>query len=576
MVKHCCKSEKGIITIFVTVMMFSVLSLGTLVLELGRLAAAKMQLSDATVSAATSMVAGYNINLYGRFGVLSMDTRKATEARCRDYLEFNSDLNPTYYGSGTTRLYALENVEMKGIYNLTLPNLLRRQIMTQAKYNVVPENFALNAYNAEWILSDLQNECGQVAEAMEEIISAGRSGNADDFDEEAEELITALRDTFGTPDKSSTDCNAVIPSGSMGQLPSRTGVVADALPVDDSAMMSTLLGDAYSVLGGQAAGLTRTASTAPGMADASVNVDMVEALDELNAVDWTSDGAVHALAGQLAEDAAHLANGVDTALSIVRGELDDNLLLNSYAATVFSDRNNLVVNHSGPGYGSGFSGAEANFVSASLEYLFEGDASEMANQEAAWNNLFALRYLNNLSVLLEQGGFADKADDYNVLMNFAWAYYETCADMRILADANNEIPLFKGGMYIPFTDKDRMNEAFGGSFEDAMQTLGVYNGTDFEVGGSEPFTYRNGLSLALCLVPNNTKLARMADLMQLEMRYRQSYLIGETPDFLMQTQNTYCRVRASAKLNSILPVIALSGNGNVGALRFSSIKYVGY
>ena len=69
----------------------------------------------------------------------------------------------------------------------------------------------------------------------------------------------------------------------------------------------------------------------------------------------------------------------------------------------------------------------------------------------------------------------------------------------------------------------------------------------------------------------------MADLIQLEMRYRQRYVVNETVDFLMSEMDTYCRVKTDAALNSALPVISVGGEGSTpDGTTFYSIKYVGY
>lgn len=564
---------EGVITIFVSIMLLGVLSLGTMVIELGRLAAAKTQLSDASLSAATSMIAGYNIDLYDSFGILAMDTDKATPARCRDYMEFNSDLSPSYRGSHVTRLYSLESVEFSGIYNLTNPALLQRQILTQAKYNIVPEDFSLNLYNVDWLLGDVKEICTSVQEGADEIASAGRSGDEADLDDDAKEILSSLRSTFAGQDRFDASCNSSV---EKGMLPSVTGAVADAQTADDSAVIGGLLGDAYAALGGTASALNRTSSTPKTLADASADVGIVDTLDRLNTLDWGSASAVHELAGQIAEETADLAQQVKAALEVASAEQNDNLLLNAYAVRCFSNRNDTLVTHSGPARNSGFSGGDSNFVSACAEYLFAADASETNAQESAWEYLFALRYLDNLGVILQQDTM-DKAKDYSVLQHFAWAYYESCLDMKVLADGNGTLPFHKDSLTIPYLSADEMRAAFGsGSVENALSALGVYNGSEFAIGGDDPMTYRDSLMLALYLVPDSKKLARMADLMQLEIRYKQRYVTGHPVDFLMQNENTYCRVRAQARLNSVLPVIAQGSNGNMGSLRFSSIQYTGY
>lgn len=85
------KKNKGVITVFIALMLTAVLSFGTLVLESGRFQTAKTQLAQAASSASTSMIAAYDGDLYENYGLLAIDTERFTEARYLDYLNFNSD-----------------------------------------------------------------------------------------------------------------------------------------------------------------------------------------------------------------------------------------------------------------------------------------------------------------------------------------------------------------------------------------------------------------------------------------------------------------------------------------------------
>jgi len=120
------------------------------------------------------------------------------------------------------------------------------------------------------------------------------------------------------------------------------------------------------------------------------------------------------------------------------------------------------------------------------------------------------------------------------------------------------------------------NAFSGGSLVSAMSSLGIYNGSDFIVNGSDEFSYRDSLALALWFVPNSEKMMHIADLIQLEMRYEQQYVEHNTARFLMSEQNTFCRVKCTAKLNSILPIVSLGSNSGIHGITFKSIKYAGY
>ena len=79
------------------------------------------------------------------------------------------------------------------------------------------------------------------------------------------------------------------------------------------------------------------------------------------------------------------------------------------------------------------------------------------------------------------------------------------------------------------------------------------------------------------MVPNTQKLLRVADLMQLEMRYQQRYIEKIPVTFLMYEQNTYCRVECSANMNTILPIISIGGTEHsLQGLSLSTLRYAGY
>ena len=64
------KLEQGVITVLVSSLLTGFLSLGTISLEAGRYQVAKTQLSEASISASTSMIAAYDAVLYERYGLV--------------------------------------------------------------------------------------------------------------------------------------------------------------------------------------------------------------------------------------------------------------------------------------------------------------------------------------------------------------------------------------------------------------------------------------------------------------------------------------------------------------------------
>ena len=257
---------------------------------------------------------------------------------------------------------------------------------------------------------------------------------------------------------------------------------------------------------------------------------------------------------------------------------EGNLLLNSYIANYFSDRNFNVNGYVGPGKNSSFSGENANFAAACVEYLFGGDNSEKVNQDKAYDYILAIRLIDNLYDIFNSSTSFNQNSTYSTLAHICWGYYESATDTQLLTFYNTKVPFEKENLFLNPNNASRVNSAFSSrSFIDAMKSLGFYNGINFVITGYNEFSYRDSLALALWLLPNSEKMMRIADLIQLEMRYNEKYIKHTTASFLMREQNTFCRVKCVAKLNSILPVISVgSGGTGINAVTFKNVRYAGY
>lgn len=570
------KSSNGVITVFVSLMLVSFLSLGTLVIESSRFQAAKNQLTDATISSGTSMIAAYDAELYDRYGLLAIDTERFTEARCSDYLEFNADLSPSFLGNRVSRLYSVSSIELQGMYNLTYPAILKQQILSRAKYHVIPQDYALNLYNVDSFLSDLQNKCDYVANALEATANGtAATGSGSDVDASMLTALNSLYETFKDVKKYDEQSNITLSSGTMALLPSTTGTVESTVPAEDAVDIQNALDHATSILGSTASQLTST-GTLFSQTDVTFNVSSISGMTSgIQNVVGLSDPS--ATARTYATNCRNIAQAINASINMLASDKEGNLLLNSYIAEYFSNRNYLVDGYSGPGKGTTFSGENGNFAAACVEYIFGGSTSEYTNQKSAYDYILAIRLINNLYAVLNNSTSFHSDNAYSVLTHIAWAYYETCVDMELLTTYTTSVPMNKYSMILNVNAASAVASAFASkNFVGAMKTLGIFDDTDFHVSGIDYYSYRDSLALALWFVPNSTKMHRAADLIQLEMRYREQYVELKTATFLMSEQNTYCRVKCDAKLNSILPIVSLGSNSGVNGISFSSIKYVGY
>lgn len=574
--RHSVKSVKGVITVFVALMLVSVLSLGTLVLEAGRYQAAKTQLAEASISASTSMIASYDATLYEKYGLLSIDTEKFTPERCTEYINFNSDLSAGYEGNRLTRMYSVEAVELDGMYNLTYPDILKRQILSRAKYHIIPSDYALNVNTMSSFFTDLKSKCDYVIEMMTPVADGtATKGKASDVNKNMQEALKILYATFKDIKKYDTGYNITLPSGTTSLLPSKTGTVESVVPESDTNGISNSINDAANVLGGEGSILSAGSSYTSTDVDVSVDIEFVgEIINKLK--DFESEDLTQN-AVEIASNIKTLAQGIKSAINALNSDDEGNLLLNSYIVSNFSSRCSSVSGYASPSKGTNGSIQNATFVAACVEYVFGGNASEKGNQEKAYDYLFAIRMVNNLYSAITNSSSFNDSKTYVVGAHIAWACYESYVDMELMTKYNVSVPFNKNKMILNISKPEIVKSAFSSkNTANALKALGYYSDGSFSINGSNAFSYKDSLAFALWFLPNSEKIVRIADLIQISMRYREQYVENTTATFLMSNQNTYCRVRCAAKFNSILPIVSLGTNGGINGIDLESVKYAGY
>ena len=273
------KLEQGVITVLVSSLLTGFLSLGTISLEAGRYQVAKTQLSEASISASTSMIAAYDAVLYERYGLLAIDTEAATVDRCRDYLEFNSDLSAGYMGNNVTQLYTIDSVEMEGLYNLTYPSVLKRQLLSRAKYHVIPQEYSLNYYNMDSFLSDLQSKAQYVADELSATANGSAvAGSLENIAPEMQSALNALHNVFKEVEKYDAACDVTLNTSTTSILPSVTGTVENNIPAEDIITMNSALSDAQTVLGTNGAMLASGGNSTYNETDVTFDVSCISQL----------------------------------------------------------------------------------------------------------------------------------------------------------------------------------------------------------------------------------------------------------------------------------------------------------
>lgn len=573
-----CKKQKnnhGVITVLVSLLLSGILSLGTMTIEAGRLQAAKTQLDDANLSAGTSMIAAYDTTLYERYGLLAIDNEFFNEGRFRDYLEFNSDRAAGYKGNNISTFYTVNSVEVEGYYNLTYPSVLKRQLTSRAKYHVIPQDYSLNYYNMDYFIADYQSKASYISEALQAAVSGSATqGSMSDIPADMQSALSSLYEIFKETKKYDEAYNVTITSSDMALLPSRTGTVTHSVPEEDLEAISESVQDANTVLGSSGSLLASNIGSVYNETDVTLNVSFASNLiSELANVQQLPSKAV-----KIASDCRTMVQGINAALNMLSDDKEGTLLLNSYIAGYFPNKNYTVEGYSGSAKGSAISGvSNSTFAGACVEYTFSGNAGETSNQKTAYDYIIATRLVSNLYSTITNSTSFKKNNASSVAAHIAWAYYETCADAELLFKYNAVVPLSKSAMILPINSMSSVKSAFASKdFLAGMRSLGILKDKTFTVKGYDETNYRDALAFALWFVPNSKKMLRVADLVQLEMRYREQHVEKGTAKFLMSEQNTFCRVKAVGNLNSVLPVISLSDGNNVKGTLIQSIKYVGY
>jgi hypothetical protein len=130
------KFIRGAISIFLSLIMLGMLAVSALLMEGGRLQAARQEIDEATIHSALSMLANFDEALQDRFGLLALDEREANAAAYGEYLRFNSgaDASGTYAGNRISTTYSVASTSYDAMYDLANMDVLKRQILEHQKY----------------------------------------------------------------------------------------------------------------------------------------------------------------------------------------------------------------------------------------------------------------------------------------------------------------------------------------------------------------------------------------------------------------------------------------------------------
>ena len=437
----------------------------------------------------------------------------------------------------------------------------------------------MNVYTVDAFLADFQVKCRYVKNQLARVADYEADlGTLDDIPEDVRIALTAMYTAYVNLETYDDACDVTLSGSTVGLLPSTTGTVETPIPAEDLSAIHSALNDATTVLGGSGAALSYNNGTGTyNEWNNSAEVIFEFMPDIKNGLkDISSVSNMHHYATEMAKATRTLAIAFDGILS---EQKEENILLNSYIVEYFSNRTNRINTYSAPAKGTSINGSmeNATFASACVEYIFGGTASEQTNQEIAYNFIQGIRLINNLYSVMTESNCFDANNMYSVAAHIAWANYESIVDMELMTTYNTSVPFNKNQMILPINNASDVTVAFSLSdTANALNALGFYDGSSFSIPGSNAFSYKDSLSLGLWFVCNSNKLLRIADLIQLEMRYREQYVENKTATFMMGDQNTYCRIKCIGKFSAVLPMLSLDSGDSARGIEFQSIKYAGY
>lgn len=139
--KYLNCSPKGVISLFMAVLLTPFLSIAMVLIEAGRYNSAVSVLDEAMGVSSTSTLADYDDYLHSRWGLLAMDQKHNIDADYSEFLEKNAEI------LGNT--LSLTDAKAEGIYSLADDAVFQKQIMEYCKLNA-PTKIA-----EEFVLSDI-------------------------------------------------------------------------------------------------------------------------------------------------------------------------------------------------------------------------------------------------------------------------------------------------------------------------------------------------------------------------------------------------------------------------------------
>jgi hypothetical protein len=225
---------------------------------------------------------------------------------------------------------------------------------------------------------------------------------------------------------------------------------------------------------------------------------------------------------------------------------------------------------------------KTKFKNAEVEYIFAGNKSEAANEVTVYAWIYTTRMANNLiAVYLDKGiegantqcliaanaaaaltGFTVPVPVFHWIFMLAWAAGETAFEMSLLIDKGYSVPLIKTKNNLYIDSITKIADFVGGGAD------GVVKASD---NNSFLLSYEDYLIIMLAFVGSETRLARTADLIQLNMGE-----LGQS-GFKMAEAYTYFKSSSNIGIKYLFSGVSQFEWGyNGSGLGFENTIYKGY
>lgn len=230
------------------------------------------------------------------------------------------------------------------------------------------------------------------------------------------------------------------------------------------------------------------------------------------------------------------------------------------------------------------------FATNEVEYVFGGSKSEFANAAIVYSWIYGTRFVNNFAAVysayssgdswirLEIDGLAAAASAatmgavpfsvFKWVFITAWAAGETSLDLALLIDDGYKIPLIKTKDNIFIQSVTDIGNAF--SSESRLNYMRNPNSTS-NITDKINVSYEDYLIILLAFVDRNTRLMRIGDLIQLNMRKRCD------SEFVMSSAYTYLKADTTVRIKYMFePVKQFTDSYKGTGLKFTNTIYQGY